>query len=652
NQIAEALERNAEIIPVLKQWRQQGNQVNPSQVRVIIKHLRDSKQSLQALQVSEWMSEEKMCNPTPEDFAARLHLIDNVMGLEKAEKFFESIPKIARDDSVYTSLLTSYARSDKTLSKTEATFQNMREFGLLSRPSPYNAMMSLYASLQDRDKVEELLREMKDNGVEADSVTVNQVLKIYSALSDVAEMEKFFNEWKFVHGFKLEWLTALDMAKAYLRDSSREKAIQKLRLTEKLVDQESLKPAYELLLKLYGEAGEKEEVLRIWNLYEKKIEQCDNNGYRNVIWSLLKLDDIVEAEEIYKMWESLPLEFDIRIPTMLASGYRERGMIKMAEKLMNNRTIKNKRMKKPITPILEQWGDTMKQSDLKCLIKSLRDSNQFSKALQVSEWMGEKKVCNLYSEDYAARLYLTENVLGLEEAEKFFENIPENMKDYSVYATLLSSYAKSDKNLGKAEATFKKMRELGLLLKPSPFNSMLSLYSNKKMAKKILREMEENNVDPDSLMVNKVLRVYAAESEVEAMEKFARLWGGEDGIKLERGTMVAMAKAYAKAGLKKKAIETYGYVAGCKREVYRLWNECRKEEKEEVHDENLWGECKKDEKAEDDLYRTVISSLLKLEDVEGAENVYGEWKPNGPKLDLSIPGLLISRFYAEGDALK
>ncbi|XP_019091060.1 PREDICTED: putative pentatricopeptide repeat-containing protein At1g28020 [Camelina sativa] len=651
HRISDALYRNAQILPVLEHWRQQGNQVNPSHVRVIIKKLRDSNQSHQALQVSEWMSRERICNLIPEDFAARLHLIENVVGLEEAEKFFESIPKNARDDSVYTTLLNSYARSDKTLCKAEATFLKMRELGFLLRPYPFNAMMSLYCALKDRDKVEELLREMKGNDVEPDSVTVNNVLKLYSAVCDVTAMEKFLNKWEAIHGIKLEWLTTLDMAKAYVRARSSGKAVKMLRLTEKLVDDKSLKSAYDHLMKLYGEAGEKEEVLRIWNLYKKNIGKRDNDGYRTVIRSLLKVDDIVEAEKIYKVWESLPLEFDIRIPTMLASGYRDRGMTEMAEKLMSSKAVKDRRMNKPITPLLEQWGHQMKQSDLKCLIKNLHDSNQFSKALQVSEWMGEKRVSSLYSEDYAARLYLTENVLGLEEAEKYFENIPENMKDYSVYTALLSFYAKSDKNMGKAMTTFKKMRELGFLLKPSPFSLILSLHKQSNMVEEILREMEENNVDPDSLTVNKVLKIYAAESKVEEMEMFMRQWGRGDGIKLDSGTVAAMAKAYAKAGSIKKAIEMYGDVAGCKREVHLLWDKYMKTKEEEQKEADKVKFGRTPLKI-DDGYRIVISSLLKLDDVQGAEKVYGEWIPSGPKLDVRIPGLLISRFCTEGNAFK
>ncbi|VVA90809.1 unnamed protein product [Arabis nemorensis] len=97
--------------------------------------------------------------------------------------------------------------------------------------------------------------------------------------------------------------------------------------------------------------------------------------------------------------------------------------------------------------------------------------NTLLKALEASEWMCEQRVFNVFSEDYAARLRLVETVLGLEEADKFFKSIPENMRDYSVYNTLLGSYTRSEKTLDKAESTFETMRDLGFLLKHSPYNS-------------------------------------------------------------------------------------------------------------------------------------------------------------------------------------
>jgi len=94
-------------------------------------------------------------------------------------------------------------------------------------------------------------------------------------------------------------------------------------------------------------------------------------------------------------------------------------------------------------------------------------------------------------------------------------------------------------------------------------------------------------------------------------------------------------------------------VARCKREVHNLWDECKNNKEEEVEDgKKRLPVVTTLLKMDDDGYRTVISSLLKLDDVQGVEKVYGEWKPKGPKLDVSIPGLLISRFCREGNALK
>lgn len=44
----------------------------------------------------------------------------------------------------------------------------------------------------------------------------------------------------------------------------------------------------------------------------------------------------------------------------------------------------------------------------------------------------------------------------------------------------------------------------------------------------------------------------------------------------------------------------------------------------------------------------MMNSLLKLNNVEGAEKIFEEWNPEGTKLDMSVPRLLISRYYADG----
>ncbi|VVB02914.1 unnamed protein product [Arabis nemorensis] len=125
-------------------------------------------------------------------------------------------------------------------------------------------------------------------------------------------------------GIRLEWGTCTDMAKAYLKTGSTEKALAMLHRTEQLVDAASRKSAYEALMILYGEVREREEVFRIWELH-KNTDQS-NDGYRCVLSSLLTLGDTAGAEVIYREWELGCLPFDARIPNTLVSGYNDMGM--------------------------------------------------------------------------------------------------------------------------------------------------------------------------------------------------------------------------------------------------------------------------------------------------------------------------------------
>ncbi|VVA90033.1 unnamed protein product [Arabis nemorensis] len=92
------------------------------------------------------------------------------------------------------------------------------------------------------------------------------------------------------------------------------------------------------------------------------------------------------------------------------------------------------------------------------------------------------------------------------------------------------------------------MRELGFLFKPSPYNSMLSLYiqlEKLNMVDKLLNEMEENKVKPDNLTANNVLRA------VELCLKKSN--NDKQVFELERDTVNAMTKAYARAWSEVKA---------------------------------------------------------------------------------------------------
>ncbi|XP_010463254.1 PREDICTED: putative pentatricopeptide repeat-containing protein At1g43010 [Camelina sativa] len=168
----------------LEIWREeQGDQVKPSYVRGLVEDLRLTEQFSKALEASEWMCEQRIFNVFPEDYAARLHLVETVLGLEEAEKLFDSIPENMR-----------------VLDKAEATFEKMRDLGFLSKPSPYNSMVSLYGKLQKQDVVKKLQREMMEKNIKIDepirNINVLRILKdIRIEMDDVQEAEMRYKEW-------------------------------------------------------------------------------------------------------------------------------------------------------------------------------------------------------------------------------------------------------------------------------------------------------------------------------------------------------------------------------------------------------------------------------------------------------------------------
>ncbi|CAH8381665.1 unnamed protein product [Eruca vesicaria subsp. sativa] len=216
-----------------------------------------------------------------------------------------------------------------------------------------------------------------------------------------------------------------------------------------------------------------------------------------------------------------------------------------------------------VTPVLDDWLKQSKHinpTDLRTVIKALSESQRFDHALQVSEWITKRGVFEITTEDVASRLYLVEINSGLTEAEKLFNSLPENMKDDSVYTTLLSFYTKSKNTRHDAEATYQKMGELNLLSKPYPYYKMISLYSllgEANMVDETLRQMEENGVVHDkSLTDNNVLKAYASVPDVKAMDKYLkRIEDETPSSELAWQTGISMAKAYLECGSSKEAIE-------------------------------------------------------------------------------------------------
>ncbi|KAA8526392.1 hypothetical protein F0562_008405 [Nyssa sinensis] len=311
-----------------------------------------------------------------------------------------------------------------------------------------------------------------------------------------------------------------------------------------------------------------------------------------------------------------------------------------------------------IVPILDQWvqeGRAVNKDELKTAIKLLRKYRRFSHALQLSEWMSDRRSLDLLPGDVAVRLDLVSKVHGLEQAEKFFNSIPNTMRTYHVYGALLNCYA-HEKSLEKAEAVMQKIRELGLLRISLSYNVMLNLYSKMGKHEKLdtlMQEMEEKGMGRDKPTLYIRLTAYGVASNIEGMEKLLMWMEADPLLAMDWNTYVIAANGYSKAGLVEKSLEmlkkSEQHISSKRRgfayEIL-LTLYASLANKDDVY--RIWDLRKKVGKIYNMGYFRMVSSLVKLDDIDGAEKILEEWESVNTSFDFRIPNLLINAYCKKG----
>ncbi|XP_065874288.1 pentatricopeptide repeat-containing protein At2g20710, mitochondrial-like [Euphorbia lathyris] len=320
------------IVPILQQWVDEGKNLNldelQNSIRVLCKHRRYK----HALQISDWMIEKNCYNLSAGDGAIRLGLISRVHGLERAEKYFNSISASLSNYKIYGSLLTCYVNA-KQEEKAEALMQKMKDMGFVREQYVYTEMLKLYSQLGKQEKFEALVKEMEEKGIEFNSITYTIRLHAYTACSDIEGMETLLMKMEADPLVKVDFYVYSVAANGYLKAGLLDKASTMLKKSEQLIHRNSRRFNYEVLLKQYAAVGKKADVYRIWELY-KQMERQFNTGYISMISSLLQLNDLGGAEMIWEEWESKKTLFDIRIPNLMINAYAEKGSLEKAEACM------------------------------------------------------------------------------------------------------------------------------------------------------------------------------------------------------------------------------------------------------------------------------------------------------------------------------
>eukprot|EP00268_Persea_americana_P051449 TRINITY_DN5685_c0_g1_i1.p1 TRINITY_DN5685_c0_g1~~TRINITY_DN5685_c0_g1_i1.p1 ORF type:complete len:425 (+),score=76.54 TRINITY_DN5685_c0_g1_i1:373-1647(+) len=273
---------------------------------------------------------------------------------------------------------------------------------------------------------------------------------------------------------------------------------------------------------------------------------------------------------------------------------------------------------------------------------------------RMAEWMTCKRYFDLTPGDNAVRLDLISKVHGLEQAEKFFNNIPKRTKTIKTYSALLNCYVQK-KSVEKVETLLKTMRALGFL-NSFTYNVLLNFYYQMGQYEKldlVMEEMKEMGIPFDIFTFRARMSAYVAASDINGMESILKRMEDDPKIVLAWDAYSAAANGYIKAGLADKAVvmlkksealtTQHNWVArnflltmyariGRKDDVYRIWNLLNSSSK------NITNAS----------YLSMIISLTKLDDIEGAEKIMEEWESTCFCYDFRVPNQLIAAYCKKG----
>ncbi|WCJ23038.1 Tetratricopeptide repeat (TPR)-like superfamily protein [Euphorbia peplus] len=309
---------------------------------------------------------------------------------------------------------------------------------------------------------------------------------------------------------------------------------------------------------------------------------------------------------------------------------------------------------------MEKNGKKLTKWELCRVVKELRKFKRHKFALEVYDWMNSREErFKLTASDAAIQLDLISKVRGVSSAEDFFEKVTDKVKDRRIYGALLNAYVKSNMR-EKAEALIEKMRNKNYATHSLPFNVMMTLYMNLKEYEKVeamVSEMMEKKIQLDIYSYNIWLSSRGSQGLEGGMEEVFELMKGDNTIIPNWTTFSTMATMYIKMGQLEKAEESLrrveSRITGRDRIPYHyllsLYGNVGN--KEEVH--RVWNVYKSVFPSIPNLgYHAIISSLIRMDDIEGAEKVYEEWLAIKVSYDPRIGNLLMGWYVRQGNFSK
>ncbi|KAL9237914.1 hypothetical protein vseg_012407 [Gypsophila vaccaria] len=418
-------------------------------------NLRRRKLFLKALQLSEWLEKKEDFEFSERDYASRVDLIAKVRGVHKAESYISEIPKSFRAEVVYRTLLANFV-SGTVVNKAEQLFNKMKDLGFPITIFTCNQMLLLYKR-SDKRKIADILLMMEKENLKPSLFTYQVLIDTKGQSNDIQGMEQIVETMK-AEGIEPNIRVQAVLARHYASAGLKEKAEAVLKEMEG-TDLKSIRFICPVLLPIYANLGNAEDVERIWKINEAKPRQADFFAAMNAFG---KLNNIEQAEAIFDKMTKTYKKLNTRHYTVMLKVYAENKMLNKGKDLL-------KRMGESgciIGPLA--WD---------ALVKLYVDAGEVEKA---------------------------DSVL-----QKALQQNRQLRPMFSSYMTILDTYSRRG-DIHNAEKIFQRMRQAGYVARAKPFHALLQTYINAKVPAYGIRErMKADNLYPNKGLATQLALVDA-----------------------------------------------------------------------------------------------------------------------------------------------
>uniref|UniRef100_A0A7N0US57 Pentatricopeptide repeat-containing protein n=2 Tax=Kalanchoe fedtschenkoi TaxID=63787 RepID=A0A7N0US57_KALFE len=424
----------ARLPSTIDKWIAEGAAIKKFHVSGWVYRLRQIRMYPHALEVSQWLENNKVMSNT--DRAMHIDLLSKTKGgLVKAERYFNGLKTPEKTAETFGALLNCYCFKCMT-GKAVDLVEMMKEFGITPTAWNMNHLLFSHLKVGQPEKVSLLVQLMDDFGFAPDLYTYNHLMVSYADLKDYDGVEKVLEQMS-ASKVKPNWCTYGTLARIYIKAGFDAKATEALESIERM---ESLHDpgAFKTLITLYGQTNSLSGVYRVWESLNSMPSNVRNECYLSLLISLAKLGDVDGLEKYFNEWKKSHSKHDMRVYDVILKSYLDRGMLDKAE-LLSKFLIK-KQVKPTFKTLCTYMNFYLKKGQTDIALQHLEQGATKLKERKYKDWFPDEETVNLFLKSF-------EDKKDTASAQKFFKitkglNCLDSKISYSDYSLLPSDLVK------------------------------------------------------------------------------------------------------------------------------------------------------------------------------------------------------------------